>query len=181
VPSCAGGGARETAMDQGVLELLAVAAVDEATSAARADAPQARALHALRWHLTRELARPGGVSRLRTLAQRLPDAARLDFSRFVNALLPRLLAAWRPGLVALPTAALHEAWHDELVVRRWQCVVQQLDATALGALLAATRLAPAPPRDNRRPDVRKPRWPSTSSTTMFRSSRPVPGSPTAPA
>jgi hypothetical protein len=167
-------------MDQGVLELLAVAAVDEATGAARADAPQARALLALRWHLTRELARPGGVSRLRTLAQRLPDAAqRLDFSRFVNALLPRLLAAWRPGLVAPPTAALHEAWHDELVVRRWQRFVQQLDPAALGALLSATRLAAAPPRDNRRPETRKPRWPSTSSTTMFHGSRPAPGSPTA--
>lgn len=140
-------------------------------------------VQALQARISSELARPGGVQRLRPLAERLADAAaRLDFHRFVGALLPRLIEA--SAGAAAPRAAIESAWGDPLVQRRWCSFALRLDAHGAAALL---RVRPAAARrvsgDNRRsafrPEAR--RWPSTSSKTSPPISPPACGSPTAPA
>lgn len=140
-------------------------------------------VQALQLRISTELARPGGVQRLRPVAERLADAAaRLDFHRFVGALLPRLIEASATG--PAPRAAVESAWGDPLVQRRWCSFASRLDARGAAAL---ARVRPAAARrgsgDNRdfasRPKSR--RWPSTSSKTPPPISPPACGSPTAPA
>jgi hypothetical protein len=117
------------------------------------------------------------------LADGLADAAaRIDFHRFVGALLPRLIEA--SAAAPAPRAAVESAWGDPLVQRRWQAFAQRLDACAAAAL---AKVRPAAARrasgDNRASATRSvsPRWPSTSSKTPRPCSRPAPGLPTAPA
>lgn len=138
-------------------------------------------VQALQLRLSTELARPGGVQRLRPLADRIGDAAaRLDFHRFVGALLPRLIEASAAG--PAPRPAIESAWTCPLVQRRWHAFASRLDAEGAAAL---ARLRPAAGRratvDNRRSAARSQarQWPSTSSTNSLRSSPRALGSPTA--
>jgi hypothetical protein len=62
--------------------------------------------------VTRELGRPDGTLRLRALTARLPaQALRVDFHRFVGALLPRLISARQTG----DPVVLRHALEDERV------------------------------------------------------------------
>jgi len=91
------------------------------------------------------LADPGWSALIRRLAERLPgDALRHDFSRFVNAMVPRLIAARRSNAPLALRDALEDAWADELVNRRWQRFALQLDETRIETLLPhAAALLPA--------------------------------------
>ena len=91
------------------------------------------------------LADPGWSGRIRRLAERLPgDAPRHDFSRFVNAMVPRLIAARRSNAPLALRDALEDAWADELVNRRWQRFALALGEARIEALLPhAAALLPA--------------------------------------
>lgn len=86
--------------------------------------------------VTRELARPDGTRRMRTLAGLLPDEAlRADFHRFLSALLPRRLEAGRDADARALRHALEDAWCDARVNRCWQRFALQLDEAAVDRLL----------------------------------------------
>lgn len=88
--------------------------------------------------VTRELARPDGTRRLRGLAALLPnDALRVDFHRFLSALLPRCLEAGHDADPRLLRHRLEDAWCDATVNRRWQRLALQLDEAAVRHLLHA--------------------------------------------
>ena len=102
--------------------------------------------------VTRELARPDGTRRLRALAALLPgDALRLDFHRFLSAMLPRRIEAG-PGTDGWAMRhALEDAWCDARVNRCWQRFALRLDEAAIerllqrcaaGALAGARRVLP---------------------------------------
>ena len=87
--------------------------------------------------VTRELGRPDGTRRLRELAALLPsDAVRLDFHRFLSALLPRRLEAGRDADAWALRHALEDAWCDARVNRCWQRFALQLDEALIERLLA---------------------------------------------
>ena len=86
--------------------------------------------------ITRELGRPDGTRRLRELAALLPgDAVRLDFHRFLSALLPRRLEAGRDADAWALRHALEDAWCDARVNRCWQRFALQLDEALIERLL----------------------------------------------
>jgi hypothetical protein len=86
--------------------------------------------------VTRELGRPDGTRRLRELAALLPsDAVRLDFHRFLSALLPRRLEAGRDVDAGALRHALEDAWCDARVNRCWQRFALQLDQALIERLL----------------------------------------------
>jgi hypothetical protein len=86
--------------------------------------------------VTRELGRPDGTRRLRELAALLPgDTLRLDFHRFLSAMLPRRIEAGQDvGAWAL-RQALEDAWCDARVNRCWQRFALQLDEALIERLL----------------------------------------------
>jgi hypothetical protein len=86
--------------------------------------------------VTRELARPDGTRRLRELAALLPnDALRLDFHRFLSALLPRRIEAGQGADASMLRHALEDAWCDARVNRCWQRFALQLDGAAIEPML----------------------------------------------
>jgi hypothetical protein len=86
--------------------------------------------------VTRELGRPDGTRRLRELAALLPlEAQRLDFHRFLSAMLPRRLEAGRDADAWTLRHALEDAWCDARVNRCWQRFALQLDAALIERLL----------------------------------------------
>ena len=86
--------------------------------------------------VTRELGRPDGTRRLRELAALLPnDGLRLDFHRFLSALLPRCLQAGQDAAAWTLRHALEDAWCDPLVNRCWQRFALPLDAALIERLL----------------------------------------------
>jgi hypothetical protein len=86
--------------------------------------------------VTRELGRPDGTRRLRELAALLPgEALRLDFHRFLSALLPRCLQAGQDAAAWTLRHALEDAWCDPLVNRCWQRFALPLDAALIERLL----------------------------------------------
>jgi len=86
--------------------------------------------------VTRELARPDGTRRLRALAALLPgEALRLDFHRFLSALLPRRIEAGQGAGAWVLRHALEDAWCDARVNRCWQRFALQLDEAAIERLL----------------------------------------------
>jgi len=86
--------------------------------------------------VTRELARPDGTRRMRTLAGLLPDEAlRADFHRLLSALLPRRLEAGRDANARALRHALEDAWCDARVNRCWQRFALQLDEALVDTLL----------------------------------------------
>lgn len=138
-------------------------------------------VQALQVRIGTELLRPGGTQRLRTIARRLPSAARGDFHRFVSALLPRLLDA---AAGATPRAALEAAWRDARVNRRWLQFALPLDADTCVALLRGRPTAASSRSGENQESAAAPkdcRWPSINSTMPRRFSPPARGWPTAPA
>ena len=86
--------------------------------------------------VTRELARPDGTRRLRALAALLPnDVLRLDFHRFLSALLPRRIEAGQGADAWVLRQALEDAWCDARVNRCWQRFALQLDEAVIERLL----------------------------------------------
>jgi len=86
--------------------------------------------------VTRELARPDGTRRLRALAGLLPnDWLRLDFHRFLSALLPRRIEAGQGADACMLRHALEVAWCDARVNRCWQRFALQLDEATIERLL----------------------------------------------
>jgi len=86
--------------------------------------------------VTRELGRPDGTRRLRELAVLLPlEAQRLDFHRFLSAMLPRRLEAGRDADAWTLRHALEDAWCDARVNRCWQRFALQLDAVLIERVL----------------------------------------------
>jgi hypothetical protein len=99
--------------------------------------------------VTRELAHPAGLRRLRDLAGRLAgEALRQDFLRLLSALLPRRLEAGQGADARGLRHALEDAWCDARVNRCWQRFALQLDEAEVqrllqccaGGTLAATRV-----------------------------------------
>lgn len=83
-------------------------------------------IQALQALVTRQLATPGWSQRLTRLEALLDDQQRADFSRFVLALVPRVL---RSQSLTDPMAirwALEDAWRDPLLQRRWTHFARQL-------------------------------------------------------
>lgn len=86
--------------------------------------------------VTRELAGRDGMLRLRSLAALLPrEALRIDFHRFVSALLPRLIEVRQQGDAMVLRQALGDAWTDARVNRSWQRFALQLDESYIDRLL----------------------------------------------
>jgi len=86
--------------------------------------------------VTREMARPDGTRRLRALAALLPgEALRLDFHRFLSALLPRRIEAGQGADARVLRHALEDAWSDARVNRCWQRFALQLDEAVIERLL----------------------------------------------
>ena len=86
--------------------------------------------------VTRELGRPDGTRRLRELAALLPgDALRLDFHRFLSAMLPRRIEAGQDADTWALRHALEDAWCDGRVNRCWQRFALQLDEALVERLL----------------------------------------------
>ena len=85
------------------------------------------------------------AERIRRLAERLPgQPLRHDFSLFVNAMVPRLIAARRSNAPWALRDALEDAWADVLVNRRWQRFALPLGDAQVEALLpGAAALVPA--------------------------------------
>jgi hypothetical protein len=86
--------------------------------------------------VTRALGRPDGTRRLRALSALLPgEALRLDFNRFLSALLPRLIGAGQGSDACASRQALEDAWCDARVNRCWQRFALQLDEALVDTLL----------------------------------------------
>ena len=86
--------------------------------------------------VTREIGRPDGTRRLRALSALLPDAAvRLDFHRFLSALLPRCIEVGREARHWALRHALEDAWSDALVQRCWQRFARPLTPATIETLL----------------------------------------------
>jgi hypothetical protein len=86
--------------------------------------------------VTLELGRADGTRRLRELAAQLPgEALRLDFHRFLSAMLPRRLEAGQDADSWALRHALEDAWCDALVNRCWQRFALQLDGALVERLL----------------------------------------------
>jgi hypothetical protein len=86
--------------------------------------------------VTRELGRPDGTRRLRELAVLLPgEALRLDFHRWLSAMLPRRIEAGRDADAWTLRHALEDAWCDGRVNRCWQRFALQLDEALIERLL----------------------------------------------
>ena len=86
--------------------------------------------------MTRELGRPDGTRRQRVLTALLPDeGARLDFHRFLAAMLPRCMQAGRDAEPWALRHALEDAWSDALVQRCWQRFAGPLSAAQVEQLL----------------------------------------------
>jgi hypothetical protein len=86
--------------------------------------------------VTRELGRPDGTRRLRVLSALLPDeGARLDFHRFLAAMVPRCIEAGRAAEPWVLRHALEDAWSDALVQRCWQRFAGPLSAAQVEQLL----------------------------------------------
>jgi hypothetical protein len=86
--------------------------------------------------ITREIGRPDGTRRLRALSALLPDAAvRLDFHRFLSALLPRCIEAGRDARPWALRHVLEDAWSDTLVQRCWRRLALPLTPLLIEKLL----------------------------------------------
>jgi hypothetical protein len=86
--------------------------------------------------VTHELGRPDGTSRLRALAVLLPgETLRLDFHRFLSAMLPRRIEAGQDADAWALRHALEDAWCDGRVNRCWQRFALQLDEPLIEHLL----------------------------------------------
>jgi hypothetical protein len=86
--------------------------------------------------VTRELGRPDGTRRLRVLSALLPDeGTRLDFHRFLAAMLPRCIEAGRAAEPWVLRHALEDAWSDARVQRCWQRFAGPLSAAQVEQLL----------------------------------------------
>ncbi len=99
--------------------------------------------------LTLRLASAGWGTAIRALAEAMPgEARRAEFSRFVAALVPRLLEAGTATASAAPSGptrpAIEDAWSHPLVQARWQRFALALtEAQAQTLLQHAAALAPA--------------------------------------
>ena len=92
-------------------------------------------VQALQALVTRQLATPGWSQRLTRLEALLAPQQRADFSRFVLALVPRVL---RCQSLTDPMAirwALEDAWRDPLLQKRWTRFARQLTAEQAESLV----------------------------------------------
>lgn len=105
-------------------------------------------VQALQALATRLMAGEGFAQRVSRLEALIPgDAARRDFRRFVQALLPRVLTAGRMSDAQALRWALEDAWTDALVMARWQrFAVQLTPAQCEQVLQRATARGVAPLR-----------------------------------
>jgi hypothetical protein len=98
------------------------------------------AVQGLQALLTVQFSTPGWSTRVRALAELLPQsthgqALRHDFQLFVGALAPRLLEAGAGHDARATRRALEDAWADARLNRRWQQFVLALGETGTEALL----------------------------------------------
>lgn len=92
-------------------------------------------IQALQALVTRQLATPGWSQRLTRLQAMLSPQASADFTRFLLALVPRVL---RCQTLSDPLAirwALEDAWQDPLLQKRWTRFALHLDAEQAEALV----------------------------------------------
>jgi len=85
-------------------------------------------IQALQALVTRQLATPGWSQRLTRLESLLSDEARADFSRFVMALVPRVLPCQSLSDPMAIRWALEDAWRDPLLQKRWTRFALRLTA-----------------------------------------------------
>lgn len=102
-------------------------------------------IQALQALVTRQLAKPGWSQRLARIEALLPDELlKVDFNRFVMALVPRVLNAGSLVLAHEIRWALEDAWSDALVQKRWARFALQLSPAQAETLVqraAAKRLS----------------------------------------
>ncbi|MGL6112659.1 MAG: hypothetical protein ACRC2B_21400, partial [Rubrivivax sp.] len=73
---------------------------------------------------------------LRALSALLPtEALRLDFNRFLSAMVPRLIGAGQGAEACASRQTLEDAWSDARVNRCWQRFALQLDEDLVDRLL----------------------------------------------
>lgn len=103
------------------------------------------AVQGLQAWLTLQFTTPGWGSRLRAVADMLPEhTLRHDFNLWIGSLVPRVLLAARQGRE--PRAMLEDAWLEERVARRWQHFVLSLGERGVEALLARVAATGLPGR-----------------------------------
>lgn len=92
-------------------------------------------IQALQALVTRQLATPGWSQRLVRLEALMGDAQRADFSRFLLALVPRVLRSQSLSDPLDIRHALEDAWRDPLLQKRWTRFALQLSPQQAEALV----------------------------------------------